>query len=80
MKTTDYFQNKVLSKRPYLKTEWIERVLSDPEHSEIEINGRTRHWGYIEEIYMYVRVVVLDDGETVHNVFPDRRYKGERSK
>jgi hypothetical protein len=74
MKTTRYFQNEVLVKRPYLKIEWIERVLAHPEKTEVQDDGRMRYWGYVAEIDRALRVVTLDDG-TVHNAFPDRTYR-----
>jgi hypothetical protein len=76
MKTTDYFRNKVLIKRPYLKMAWIEKVMNNPLKTEFEENGeRIRFWGYIEEIDKYIRVITLSDGKTVHNAFPDRGFK-----
>ena len=76
MKTTEYFQNKVLVKRPYLKSEWIERVLKYPIYVEKqEEDNRIRYWAFIDEIDKFLRVVTLEDGETVHNAFPDRNFK-----
>jgi hypothetical protein len=37
--------------------------------------GRIRHWLYISELGKYLLVVTLDDGETIHNAFPDRNFK-----
>jgi hypothetical protein len=74
MKTTDYFRDSVLTRRPYLKMDWIEAVLRDPVRTEVQPNGRTRHWAYVEERGRYLRVVVETDGETVHNAFPDRGF------
>ena len=75
VKTTHYFEEDIMGgRRSYLKREWCERVLRDPEHTETQANGRIRHWGYIEEIDKYLRVVTLEDGETVHNAMPDRNY------
>jgi len=68
MKETDYFRNKVLVKRPYLKRDWIQNVLSNPEYTERESNGRIRHWGFVEELGKYLRVVVLDDGEKINEI------------
>ncbi len=34
-----------------------------------------RHWGYIAEAKRWLRVVTLEDRETVHNAFFDRSYK-----
>jgi len=74
MKSTPYFQNKVLKERPYLREEWIKLALSNPIEIEMQPNGRLRHWVYVEEYGKYLRVVTLQDGETVHNAFFDRGY------
>ncbi len=47
--------------------------------------GRVRHWAYVEELVElgmppYLRVVTLEDGETVHNAFPDRNYARNRER
>lgn len=75
MKTTGYFKNSVLSRRPYLNEEWLEFVVENPVKSEVQDNGRTRHWAFISEAGKYLRVVVEPDGETVHNAFFDRGFK-----
>jgi hypothetical protein len=75
MKTTKYFDTSVIIRRPYLKTEWIELVLSDPLRTQIQDNGRVRRWGFIAEAGKYLRVITEPDGETVHNAFFDRRFK-----
>ena len=75
MQTTDYFRNDVLVKRPYIKQEWIVLALSNPVRREIQSDdGRIRHWVWIDELNRYLRVVTLEDGTTVHNAFPDRRF------
>lgn len=75
MKTTDYFLDSVLARRPYLEMGWIEAVLRNPVRTEVQPNGRIRHWAYIEDLGKYLRVVVEADGETVHNAFPDRAFR-----
>ena len=65
----------MLRKRPYIRREWCERALKQPVRTEVQPNGRIRHWVFIEEIGKYLRVVVLADGATVHNAFPDRRFE-----
>ena len=65
----------MLRKRPYIRREWCERALKEPVRTEVQPNGRIRHWVFIEEIGKYLRVVVLADGATVHNAFPDRRFE-----
>jgi hypothetical protein len=48
---------------PYLKTEWIEHVLSSPIRKEVQANGRIRCWGFIAEVGKYLRVINEPDGE-----------------
>ncbi len=75
VKTTRYFEEDILGeKRPFSKREWCERVLRNPEFTEVQENGRIRYWGFVEEIDRYLRVVTLEDGETVHNAMPDRNF------
>ena len=75
MKTTRYFEEQVLVKRPYIKKEWCQRAIQKPVRKEIQADGRIRHWIYIAELSKYLRVVTLEDGETIHNAFPDRNFK-----
>ena len=75
MKTTPYFNSSVMSRRPYLRQEWIEYVLKDAVRVEVQGNGRIRRWALISEVGKYLRVVTEPDGETVHNAFFDRRFK-----
>ena len=78
MKTTRYFEEQILRKRPYIRRAWCERVLADPVHREVQPDGRVRYWGFIPELGgRALRVVTLADGETVHNAFPDRDFRGE---
>ena len=75
METTNYFRNDVLVKRPYIKAEWLELALINPVRREVQAeDGRIRHWVWIEELGRFLRVVTLEDGTTVHNAFPDRRF------
>ncbi len=78
MKTTRYFEEQVLRKRPYIQREWCERALHQPAHWEVQADGRFRCWIFIPEIGKYLRVVTLVDGETVHNAFPDRSFGEEK--
>jgi len=70
-----YFQNEVLVKRPYIRVEWCLSAIRSPLSKETQPDGRIRHWLYIEELDKYLRVVTLPDGVTLHNAFPDRRFK-----
>ncbi len=73
---TDYFENEVLRKRPYLKKEWCIRVIENPLKTELQEHNRYRFWAAIEELEgRILRVVTLEDKTTIHNAFPDRGYK-----
>lgn len=41
---TEYFENEVLRKRPYLKREWCTRVVDNPLRSEPQDGNRFRFW------------------------------------
>jgi hypothetical protein len=72
---TEYFENEVLRKRPYLKKEWCINVIENPIKVEPQIN-RFRFWGVVDDLEGRVlRVVTLEDKATIHNAFPDRGYK-----
>jgi hypothetical protein len=78
VKTTRYFEEQVLRKRPYIRPEWCERVMAQPVRRERQADGRVRYWGYVAEMGgRALRVVTLDDGKTVHNAFPDRDFEEE---
>ena len=70
-----YFQNEVLVKRPYIRLEWCLSAIQNPVSKETQPDGRIRYWIYVEELGKYLRVVTLPDGVTLHNAFPDRRFK-----
>jgi hypothetical protein len=74
LQTTRYFEEQVLRKRPYLRREWCEQALSNASYRQIQPDGRIRLWLFVPELGKYLRVVVLADGETVHNAFPDRDF------
>ncbi len=77
MKTTKYFQfRRSLSDREGIKDEWIQRVIENPAKTETQDDGRIRKWQRIEEANgKWLRVVLLEDGQTVHNAFFDRDFK-----
>ncbi len=78
MKTTRYF--KYTRKRPdrsCIKDEWIKFVMKNPIKEKIQSDGRVKMWGKINEVDKYLRIILLEDGETVHNAFFDRAFKEE---
>jgi len=75
---TAYFENEVIRKRPYIKKEWCIHVIENPIKMEPQEHNRFRFWGIIDEIEgRILRVVTLEDKLTIHNAFPDRRFKHE---
>jgi hypothetical protein len=75
IRTTRYFDEEVRVRRPYLRDAWLVEALTHPEFTEIQANGRIRHWLFIPELERYIRVVTLEDGRTIHTAFPDRGFK-----
>jgi hypothetical protein len=77
VKFTKYFE--FIRQRPDRATihdEWIEGVTRNPVKEVVQQDGRIRRWASIEEMEnRFLRVVLLPDRETVHNVFFDRRFK-----
>lgn len=55
---------------------WIERAIATPSREQVQADGRIRRWCAVPEMEnRYLRVILLQDGETVHNAFFDRDYK-----
>jgi hypothetical protein len=76
MKVTQYFQTmRLRPDRTMIRIEWIQQVVEHPVKEVIQTDGRIRRWASIEEMEgRYLRVILLSDGETVHNAFFDRRF------
>jgi hypothetical protein len=70
-----YFALDVLPRRDYLDPLEIIKVVRRPERREVQSDGRIRVWGYAASLRGYLRVVLLSDGETVHNAFLDEDYR-----
>jgi len=76
MKYTQYFlYTRQRPDRAHIKDEWIDFTIKNPIHTEIQSDGRIRKWAKIEEVGKYLRVIMLEDQETVHNVFFDRNFR-----
>lgn len=77
MKTTAYFEAvRSRADRAEIRAEWIERAVNSPLVEQKQADGRIRRWVQVPEAgYRYLRVVLLADGETVHNAFFDRRFQ-----
>ena len=79
MPTTRYFEEQVLPRRPYLTMELIRTVLAWPIARVVQADGRIRIWGRVvlpdETEARMLRVVLLEDGQTIHNAFVDRSFR-----
>ncbi len=76
LKFTNYFlYTKSRIDRRDIKLDWIQYVVQNPIKKEIQNDGRIKLWSKIKEVNKYLRVVLLEDGETIHNAFFDRNFK-----
>lgn len=77
MKCTRYFQSiRQRPDRAVIRDEWIQQVIDHPAKEVTQADGRIRRWAAIKEMDgRYLRVILLPDGETVHNAFFDRSFK-----
>ncbi|MHC4443925.1 MAG: hypothetical protein ACYTF1_17695 [Planctomycetota bacterium] len=79
MKFTQYFL--YVHERPDrrdIKLEWIQQVIDNPAKEVVQSDDRIKRWGKIAESGdKFLRVVLLEDGQTVHNAFFDRRFQEE---
>ncbi|HHT9114323.1 MAG TPA: hypothetical protein ACFYD0_13485 [Candidatus Wunengus sp. YC65] len=79
MKFTQYFLHiRQRPDRAKIKMEWIEETIRNPIYTESQSDGRIRKWKKVEGENKYLRVILLSDGETVHNAFFDRGFKGDK--
>ena len=81
MKTTRYFREQVRRKRPYIHPQWCVDIVAAPIRRQRQPDGRIRFWGKVTRpgggASRILRVVTLEDGETVHNAFFDRGFREE---
>jgi hypothetical protein len=77
VKTTAY--SEAIRKRPdraVIQDAWIAQVMQHPLQEVVQADGRIRRWAAISEAQgRFLRVVLLADGETIHNAFFDRGFK-----
>lgn len=79
MKRTQYFM--FVRQRPdgsRIREEWVVKTMEHPVKTEMQSDGRIRKWSFIAEEGKYLRVILLEDGETVHNGFFDRGFTEEQ--
>jgi hypothetical protein len=76
VKFTSYFHAmRLRPDRAMIRLEWIRRVVDHPIREVIQQDGRIRRWTPISEMDgRHLRVILLPDGETVHNAFFGRSF------
>ena len=81
MSVTRYFE--AIRSRPdraIIQDVWIERVIREPVRGSVQTDGRVRRRATVPEMQnRYLRVILLEDGVTVHNAFFDRGFVPRRS-
>jgi len=78
MKFTQYFlHTRQRPDRQRITDEWIQHTVEHPLRREVQSDGRIRCWAFVVEENRYLRVILLSDGETVHNAFFDRSFREE---
>ncbi len=61
--------------RAAIALDWIIRTAAEPEYQRRQVDGRLRCWRRIKEAdNRWLRVVLLEDGRTIHNAFFDRGF------
>ncbi len=77
MKCTQYFlSTRQRPDRIAILDQWIEETILRPISEVVQGDGRIRRWAKINDAdNRYLRVVLLADGETIHNAFFDRSFK-----
>ena len=77
VKFTRYFlAMRLRADRAVVTDDWIQRVIENPVKEVIQKDGRIRRWAPIGEMDgRYLKVILLSDGETVHNAFFDRSFR-----
>jgi len=55
---------------------WVQRAIDAPIHKTFQADGWIRRWCQVPEMQnRYLRVILLPDGETVHDAFFDRNFR-----
>ena len=74
---TRYFEaTRERADRQAVVPEWIARVLAQPQHEQVQADGRLRCRAAVPEAGgRMLRVVLLADGHSVHNAYFDRSFR-----
>jgi hypothetical protein len=76
VKVTRYFETiRQRPDRALIQDAWIQWAIESPIRQVIQKDGRIRRWCQVPEMNnRYLRVILLPDGETIHNAFFDRDF------
>lgn len=61
--------------RARITLEMCESAISNPLEGQVQDNGRTSHWTYVDEESRYLKVVVEADGEEITTAHWDRGFR-----
>ena len=74
--TSYYLSTRTRPDREWIEFDWVRQAVENPIRELVQSDGRIRRWARIRDADNRVlRVVLLEDGETVHNAFFDRSFK-----
>ena len=82
MKTTRYFEEQVLRKRPYIQRSWCAFAIAAPLRRTVQPDGRIRFWADVlvsgETTPRVLRVITLEDGRPSTTPFSTEASAGTR--
>jgi len=75
---TEYFKNSILKRRKEFldREDDIIQWIDHPNQAEIQSDGRIRVYARDVKNMKWVRIILLEDKKTIHNIFYDRDYEG----
>jgi len=75
VKYTQYFlHTRLRPDRSAIRDAWIQAAIDHPLKTATQSDGGIRKWTWIADENRFLRIVLLEDGETVHNAFFDRDF------
>ena len=75
MKLSPHFMRNFAKRRDYLTPKLCKYVIENYMKKEVDENGRTSYWAFIEELHKYVKVIVADDCETIITAHLDDSFR-----
>lgn len=75
MKKARYYEEVARHKHAEITCADCVEVIAHPVRREVQADGRIRLWGRQRGTGRFIRVILLADGETLHNAFLDRDFE-----